>query len=87
MAEELNRDRMLVGVDAHQLAHGSLVAVVQAEAGDHLRDGEAGSVPLGLQADEPVADPGQRRQQDAVGDFDVADPEGISQLWARFAHR
>ena len=60
LAEELDRDRVLVGVDPQQLAQGALVAVVQAEARDHLGDREAGAVAARLQADEPVADPGQR---------------------------
>ena len=77
--EELHRDRVLVGVDPHQLAQGALVAVVQPEAGDHLRDGESRPMPLRLQADEPVADPGQRRQQDAVGDAEAADLEGVGE--------
>ncbi len=87
VAEELHRNRVLVGVDPHQLPQGALVAVVQAEAGDHLRHGQPGPVAFRLQAHEPVADPRQRSQQDAVGDLDVADPERISQLWACFAHR
>jgi hypothetical protein len=89
VAKELDRDRVLVGVDAHQLAQGALVAVVQTEAGDHLGDGQPRAVALCLQAHEPVADPGQRRQKDAIGDLDSADPKGISQrrLWTCFAHR
>ena len=79
VAEKLHRDRVLVGVDPHQLAQRALVAMVQAEAGDHLRDGEARTVAFRLQAHEPVADPGERREQDAIGEFDVGDPEGISQ--------
>src|SRR5680860_1100623 len=47
VAEELHRDRVLIGVDPHQLAQGALVAVVQAEAGDHLRDREPRPVPRG----------------------------------------
>ena len=69
LAEELDRDRparALLGVDAQQLAHRLLVAVVDREARHHLRDREPGAVALGLQAHEPVADPGQRRQHDAV---------------------
>ena len=79
VAEELHRDRVLVGMDPHQLAQGALVAVVEAEAGDHLRDGEARPVAFRLQAHEPVADPGQRREQDAVGDPHAADLEGLGQ--------
>ena len=47
----------------------ALVAVVHGEARDHLRDGQAGAVALGLQAHEPVADSGQRREHDPVGDL------------------
>jgi hypothetical protein len=32
-------------------------------------------VAAGLEADEPVPDPGQGREQDPVGDLDVADLE------------
>ena len=79
LAEELDRDRVLVGMQPQQLAQRALVAVVQAEARDHLRDREAGAVAARLQADEPVADPRQRREQHAVGDLDVADAErGLS---------
>ena len=85
VAEELHRDRVLVGVDPHQLAQGALVAVVQAEAGDHLRDRQPGPVAFRLQAHEPVADPGQRRQQDPVGDPHSADLEGVGQLRRRVA--
>jgi hypothetical protein len=81
VAEELHGDRMLVRVDAHQLAQGALVAMVQTEAGDHLRDGEARAVPARLEADEPVADPGQRRQQHPVGDPHPTDLERLGQRW------
>ena len=40
---------------------GLLVAVVDAEARDHLRHGEAGPVALGLEPHEPVADPRDRK--------------------------
>ncbi len=71
--EQLHRHRVLVGMDPQQLAQRALVAVVDGEARDHLRDGQAGAVALGLQAHEPVADPGQRRQHDPVGDRDAAE--------------
>ena len=47
------------------------VAVGDREARDHLRDRQPGAVALRLQAHEPVADPGERREQDAVGELDV----------------
>ena len=70
---------LLVGVDAQQLAQRALVAVVEREARDHLRDREPGAVALGLQAHEPVADPGQRREQHPVGELDAADREGVGE--------
>ena len=75
-AEELDRRRVLVGMDPQQLVQRPLVAVVDRVAGDHLRDREPGTVAARLQAYEPVADPGERRQQHPVGDLDVADPNG-----------
>ena len=59
---------MLVGVDPQQLAAGAFVAVVDREARDHLRDHQSGPISLGLQAHEPVADSGERRQHDAIRD-------------------
>jgi hypothetical protein len=79
VAEELHRDGVLVGVDPHQLAQGALVAVVEGEAGDHLRDRQPGPVPFRLQADEPVADPRQGRQQDPVGQPHTADLERVGE--------
>ena len=76
LAEELDRDRVLVGMQAEQLLKGALVAVVEREARDHLRDGQARPVPPRLQPHEPVPDPRQGGEQDAVGDLDVADAEG-----------
>ena len=46
VAEQLDRDRVLVGVDAQELAVGALVAVLEPEARHHLRDREAGAVAL-----------------------------------------
>ena len=37
----------------------------------------AGAVAARLEADEPVADAGERREQHAVGDFDAPDLEGV----------
>ena len=67
---------MLVRVEPEQVPQSALVAVVQSEARDHLGDGEACTVPTGLQAHEPVSDAGQGRQQDAIRDLDVANAEG-----------
>ena len=75
-AEQLHGDRParpLIRVDAQQLPARALVAVVDRERGDHLRHREAGAVAFGLQADEPVADSGERRQRHAIGDRDAAE--------------
>ena len=88
VAEELDGDRparALVGMDAQQLAHRLLVAVVDGEARDHLRHRQPGPVALGLQAHEPVADPGQGREQHPVGDLDGPDPPRRAEL-RRCAH-
>ena len=67
-AEELDRDRPLVGVDPQHLLERAPVAVGDREARDHLGDREPSPVAVRLQAHEPVADPGERRQQHAVRD-------------------
>src|SRR4051794_12099587 len=90
LAEELDRDRpaavaALIRVDPEHLDARLLVAVVDPEARDHLRHGEAGSVALGLQADEPVADAGERREDHAVRDADGADVEGVGEGGGRHA--
>jgi hypothetical protein len=71
---------MLVGVDPQQLPAGALVAVVHGKAGDHLGHHQAGSVALGLQAYEPVADPGQGREHDAVGEANRAERPRLGQI-------
>jgi len=81
VAEQLDRDRVLLRVDAKQLADRALVAVVEPEARDHLRNREPGTLAASLEAHEPVADPGQGSQQHAIGDRDVADPERGCQRW------
>ena len=53
--------------------------VVDREGRDHLRDREPGAEALGLQAHEPVADAGQRRQHHAVGDLEVPDRPWVVQ--------
>ena len=55
------------------------VPVVDGEARDHLADRQPGAVALGLQAHEPVADPGQRREHHAVGDRQVPDRPWVVQ--------
>ena len=66
-------------VDPQQLVERLAVAVVDREARDHLGDREPGAVALGLQAHEPVADAGQRREHDPVGDRDAAERPGVVQ--------
>ncbi len=71
LSEQLDRHRpavrTLARVDAQHLHTGALVAVEDRVRGDHLRDGHPGAVALGLQAHEPVADAGERREHHAVG--------------------
>ena len=66
VAEELDRDRMLVGVDAQELLDRALVAVGEAEAGDHLGGDQAGPEAPRLKPHEPVADAGERSQHEPV---------------------
>ena len=82
--EELDRHRMLLGMNDQELLERAAVAVMKREARDHLRDREPGAVAARLKAHEPVADPGQRGEKDAVGDLDVRDPERSCQR--RLAH-
>ena len=53
--------------------------MVDREARDHLADREPRTVALGLQAHEPLADPGKRGEYDAVRDADGADPERLGE--------
>ncbi len=79
-AEQLDRDRpagALLGAHDEQLVERLAVAVVDRVARDHLRHREAGAVALGLEAHEPVADAGQRREHDPVRDRDPAELPGI----------
>src|SRR5581483_5344931 len=47
----------------------------------HLRDREPRAVAPGLQADEPVADARERREQHPVGDVYVADAKRGGERW------
>jgi hypothetical protein len=78
---------VLVRVETKELGQGALVAVVEAEARDHLGDRQAGAVAARLQTDEPVADTGQRGEQDAVGDLDVADAKWSCEGWLHLMKR
>ncbi len=84
VAEQLDRHRVLIGVDPQQLGAGALVAVVHGKARDHLGHGQAGAVALGLQPHEPVADPGQWRKHDPVGDLHPTQAPRVGQ---RRGHR
>ena len=77
--EQLDGHRVLVRVDAQELAQRALVAVLQPEARDHLAERQPGAVPLGLEPHEPVADAGQRREHHAVGDPVAAQGPGLVQ--------
>ena len=82
VAEELHGHRptcALVGVDREHLAARALVAVVDREARNHLREREPGAVALGLETHEPVADAGERREQHAVGDADAAEGPAVGE--------
>ena len=72
-AEELDRNRPLVGVNAKHLLGRAPIVVSEGVAGDHLRDREPGAVALGLHAHEPVADAGERGEQDTVSELEVGD--------------
>ncbi len=67
VSEKLDRDRMLVGMEPQELLVGASIAVLEPEARDHLRDRQPGSVTTRLEPNEPVADPGQRGQDEPVG--------------------
>ena len=60
-------------VDPQQLVHRLLVAMVDREARHHLADRQPRAMAASLQAHEPVPDPRQRGEQDAVGDLDGPD--------------
>jgi len=77
VAEQLHRHRVLLGVDPQELAAGTLVAVVHREARHHLRHDQACPVALGLEANEPVADSGQRREHHAVWNRHPPEAPGI----------
>ena len=79
VSEQLHGNGVFVGVDPQQLADGALVAVVDREARDHLRDHQPGPVALGLQAHEPVADPGQGREHHAIRDPHAAQGPTVCQ--------
>jgi hypothetical protein len=70
---------VLVRVHAQELAERAAVAVADPEARDHLGDDEAGAVAAGLEAHEPVADPGEGREDEAVRDRQPAEVPAVVQ--------
>ncbi len=70
-AEDLDRERMLVGADA-QVAERPLVPVLDPGHRDHLRADEPGAVAAALAAKCLHADACHRGEDEAAGDFDVA---------------
>ena len=86
LPEELQRRGAFVGMDAQQLGERLLVAVVDGEARHHLAVGHPRAVARRLQAHEPVADAGQRREQHAVGHADAGELPGVGEGGARRRH-
>ena len=78
-AEDLDRERMLVGGDA-QVAERPLVPVLDPGAADHLRADEPGAEAASLAAKRLHADACHRRQDEARRDLDVADVPAFAQI-------
>ena len=78
-AEDLDRERMLVGGDA-QVAERALVAVLDPGHRDHLRADEPGAVAAALAAKCLHADAGHRREDEAARDLDVPDEPGLAKV-------
>jgi hypothetical protein len=79
VAEQLDGDRVLVRMDAQELLDGALVAIGEAEAGDHLRGDEGGPEATRLKAHEPVADAGQRSEDEPVLERPSAKGPGVGE--------
>ena len=71
-AEDLDRERVLVGRDA-QVAERALVAMLDPRRGDHLRADETGAEAPSLAAKRLDADAGHRREHDPRRHLDAAD--------------
>ena len=71
-AEDLDRERMLVGGDA-QVVHRALVAVLDPGHRDHLGADEPGAVATALTTKCLHADARHRREDEAAGDLDLSD--------------
>ena len=78
-AEDLDRERMLVGRDA-QVAEGALVAVLDPGRGDHLRADEPGAEPPSLPPERLDADARHRREHDPRRHLDPADRPRFPQV-------
>ena len=78
-AEDLDRERMLVGGDA-EVAERALVPVLDPGAADHLRADEAGAEAASLAAERLHADAGHRREDEPRRDLDVADPPAFAEI-------
>src|SRR5207247_3628975 len=79
-AEDLDRERMLVGGDA-QVAERALVLVREARAADHLRADEPRTEAPPLPAEGLHADSGHGRENEAGGDLHAADSPGFAQIY------
>ena len=78
-AEDLDRERMLVGGDA-QIAERPLVAVLDAGHRHHLGADEPGAVAASLAAEGLHADARHRREHEAARDLDVPDEPGLAEI-------
>ena len=78
-AEDLDRERMLVGRD-QQIAERALVAVRQAGAAHHLGAHETGAEPPSLTSERLHADACHRREHEPARHFDGADPPGVPKV-------
>ena len=78
-AEELDRQRMLVGGDS-QVAERSLVPMLDSGAADHLRADQPGPVASPLTPEGLHAHPGHGREDEACGHLDGSDVPRRSQV-------
>ena len=79
-AEDLNRERMLVGRDP-QVAERALVPVREPGAADHLRADEPGAEAAALAAEGLHAHARHRREDEPGRDLDGPDPPGFVQIY------
>jgi hypothetical protein len=79
-AEDLDRERMLVGGDA-QVAERALVLVREPGAADHLGADEPGAEAAPLAAEGLHADPCHGGQHEAGGDLDGPDSPGFVEIY------